>query len=53
MNVARVHDQSYVTLATNENYALGALTLGHSLRNSNTNRSLTVLITTEVPALLV
>ncbi|RNA33902.1 Glycogenin [Brachionus plicatilis] len=53
MNVARVHDQSYVTLATNENYALGALTLGSSLRNSNTNRSLTVLITSQVPSPLV
>ncbi|CAF0980543.1 unnamed protein product [Brachionus calyciflorus] len=53
MNVTRVHDESYVTLATNENYALGALTLGQSLRNTNTNRRLTVLITTEVPQLLV
>jgi len=53
MNVTKVHDESYVTLATNENYALGALTLGQSLRNSNTNRRLTVLITTEVPVLLV
>ena len=45
-----VTDQSYVTLATNENYALGALTLGHSLRRVHTNRKLTVLITSEVPA---
>ena len=50
--MSRVTDQSFVTLATNENYALGALTLGQSLRQANTSRTLTVLITVEVPALL-
>lgn len=47
--MSKVNDQSYVTLATNENYALGALTLGQSLRKVNTYRKLTVLITAEVP----
>jgi len=50
--MSRVSDESYVTLATNENYALGALTLGQSLRSVNTNRKLTVLITSEVPSAL-
>ena len=49
----RVTDESYVTLATNENYALGALTLGKSLRSVNTNRKLTCMITSEVPSVLV
>lgn len=40
--------QSFVTLATNENYVLGALTLAHSLRNVKTDRMLTVMITKEV-----
>jgi glycogenin glucosyltransferase len=44
----RVTDESFVTLATNENYALGALTLAQSLRQANTTRQLTVLITSEV-----
>ena len=49
MSNRRVEDESYVTLATNENYAIGALTLGYSLRQVNTNRTLTVMITAEVP----
>lgn len=44
----RVTDESFVTLATNENYALGALTLAQSLRQANTTRQLTVLITSEL-----
>jgi len=46
--MSRINDESYVTLATNDNYVIGALTLAQSLRNSNTNRSLTVLITNGV-----
>lgn len=53
MSNNRVTDESYVTLATNENYALGALTLGKSLRSVNTNRKLTCMITSEVPSVLV
>lgn len=48
MSSSRITDESYVTLATNENYALGALTLGKSLRTVNTNRKLTCLITAEL-----
>lgn len=47
-----VSNESYVTLATNENYALGALALGQSLREVHTNRKLTVLITNEVSSAL-
>lgn len=47
--MARITDESYVTLATNENYALGALNLGRSLRQVNTNRKLTVMITADLP----
>lgn len=44
----RITDESFVTLATNTNYVLGALTLAHSLRSVNTTRTLTVLVTQEV-----
>lgn len=37
-------DQAFVTLATNDNYAKGAMVLGKSLRNHNTSRKLVVLI---------
>ncbi|XP_015230781.1 PREDICTED: glycogenin-1 isoform X1 [Cyprinodon variegatus] len=37
-------DQAFVTLATNDNYAKGAMVLGQSLRNHNTTRKLVVLI---------
>lgn len=50
--MSRIDNESFVTLATNENYALGALTLGKSLRNSNTNRKLTVLITSDLSSAL-
>ncbi|XP_046992070.1 proteoglycan 4-like isoform X1 [Schistocerca americana] len=36
---------SWVTLATNDSYALGALVLGHSLQNVGTIHQLTVLVT--------
>lgn len=41
-------NESFVTLATNDTYVLGALTLAQSLRNANTKRSLSVLITSAV-----
>ncbi|KAM6912367.1 glycogenin-1-like [Xenentodon cancila] len=37
-------DQAFVTLATNDSYAKGAMVLGHSLRNHNTTRKLVALI---------
>lgn len=37
--------QAFVTLATNDSYALGALVLGHSLRKVQTTRSLCVMVT--------
>ena len=46
--MAKILDESYVTLATNENYAIGALTLGYSLRKVKTNRMLTIMISKEV-----
>jgi glycogenin len=47
--MSQVTNESFVTLATNTNYVLGALTLAESLRSVNTTRQLTVLITREVP----
>lgn len=46
--MSKINDESYVTLATNDNYVIGALTLAQSLRNLNTNRLLTILITNGV-----
>ncbi|KAM3860767.1 glycogenin-1b [Diretmus argenteus] len=37
-------DQAFVTLATNDNYARGAMVLGKSLRNHNTSKQLVALI---------
>ncbi|KAG5850513.1 glycogenin-1b isoform X1 [Anguilla anguilla] len=37
-------DQAFVTLATNDNYAKGAMVLGRSLRSHKTSRKLVVLI---------
>jgi len=48
-----IADESFVTLATTDNYVLGALNLAQSLRNVNTQRSLTVLTTHAVSAPLV
>lgn len=36
-------DEAFVTLATNDSYAKGAMVLGQSLRNHNTTRKLVVL----------
>lgn len=43
-------NESFVTLATNDSYSLGALALAQSLRNVNTNRSISILITSGVSA---
>ena len=43
-----VMDEAYVTLATNDSYAIGALVLGHSLRNTGTTRCLVVMVTNDV-----
>ncbi|KAG1697372.1 Glycogenin-1 [Nymphon striatum] len=40
-----IEDQAYVTLATNDSYALGALVAAHSLKNVKTTRKLVILIT--------
>jgi glycogenin glucosyltransferase len=44
----KVTDEAFVTLATTDSYAIGALVLGHSLKAVGTNRQLAVLITNEV-----
>lgn len=46
--MARINNESYVTLATNDSYVMGALTLAQSLKNVNTNRTLSILITNDV-----
>lgn len=43
--VSVVEDQAFVTLATNDTYAVGALVQAHSLRNVGTTRRLVVMIT--------
>ncbi|KAG0034510.1 hypothetical protein BGZ81_004324 [Podila clonocystis] len=40
--------EAYITLLTNNNYASGALVLGHSLRAAQTTKKLAVLITAAV-----
>jgi hypothetical protein len=44
----RVNDEAFVTLATTDNYAIGALTLAQSLRAVNTNRTLAVMVTKDL-----
>lgn len=41
-------DEAFVTLATNDNYARGAMVLGKSLRNHNTSKQLVALIGPQV-----
>ena len=48
MSTQRVTTEAYVTLATNDNYAIGALALAQSLKAVNTNRSLAIMLTKEV-----
>ncbi|GFW08060.1 glycogenin-1 [Trichonephila clavipes] len=43
-----VDQQAFVTCATNDTYALGALVLAQSLRNVQTSRKLAVIITPDV-----
>ncbi|XP_074595142.1 glycogenin 1 isoform X2 [Brevipalpus obovatus] len=43
-----VSNEAFVTLATNDNYCLGALVLANSLRNVETKRQLVILITPSV-----
>ena len=40
--------EAWVTLATNDNYAVGALTLAQSLKRVKTTKLLCVMITSEV-----
>ena len=40
--------EAWVTLATNDSYALGALTLAQSLKRVQTSKSLVVMITSQV-----
>ena len=40
--------EAYVSLATNDSYATGAIALGRSLRDSGTTRRLALLITNNV-----
>ncbi len=44
----RVTSEAYVTLATTDNYAVGALTLAQSLRAVNTNRTLAIMVTKDL-----
>lgn len=44
--------QSWVTLATNDTYAFGALVLGYSLRDARTAFRSTVLVTRDVGAVM-
>ena len=37
-----------MTLATNDNYAVGALTLAHSLKRVKTSKNVVIMITEEV-----
>ncbi|XP_070537778.1 glycogenin-1-like isoform X2 [Ptychodera flava] len=52
MAASQVQDEAFVTLATNDRYAYGALVLGHSLRAVNTTRQLAVMITPTVSSLM-
>lgn len=40
--------EAFVTMATNDDYAIGALVLGHSLKAVQTTRQLVVLTTSFV-----
>ena len=40
--------QAFVSLATNDDYAMGALALGRSLRDVNTSKTLVLLVTNGV-----
>ena len=40
--------EAFVSLATNDDYAMGAVTLGRSLRDANTTKRLILLVTNGV-----
>lgn len=40
--------EAFVSLATNDEYAMGALALGRSLRDANTTKTLVLLVTNGV-----
>jgi hypothetical protein len=42
--MTKISDEAFVTLATTDNYAIGALTLAQSLKSVNTNRQLCIMI---------
>jgi len=44
-HLAMASSEAFVTLATNDSYSLGALVLGHSLREAGTTRQLAILVT--------
>ncbi len=46
--VAVVANEAFVTLATNDSYALGALVLGNSLRQVHTTRKLAIMLTSGI-----
>lgn len=50
MGENQVDDEAFVSLVTNDNYANGALVLGHSLRRVNTTRKLALIVTNQVTA---
>jgi len=43
-----VASEAWVTLATNDSYAVGALVLGHSLQAVHSTKSLVVMVTDQV-----
>jgi len=47
-SIEPVLKQAFVTLATQDNYAVGAIVLGHSLRRVATTRQLAVMITSSI-----
>ena len=42
--------EAWVTLATNDEYSLGALVLAHSLKRSKTRRKIVVMVTSAISA---
>jgi hypothetical protein len=46
--MAKINNEAFVTLATTDNYAIGALTLAQSLKSLNTNRKLCIMITNDI-----
>lgn len=46
--MAKINDEAFVTLATTDNYAIGAITLAQSLKSVNTNRQLCIMISKDI-----